>query len=128
MAPPEPEPYNQLEELKKHSQNQHRELARLNQQLDWMRAGARGAQLVEQLREALDKTYGLRQQYHRAHNNALAVMAATLAAIDNTDRFSEAVNDQYAGVVAAAQETKVNLDKTLEALGHILEVAKLVVQ
>lgn len=120
------EPYNQLEALRKHNTNQRRELARLNQRLNYIGLGAQAATLKGHLVSAYQSCTVTRTKYTEAHNQALAVMAATMAAIDNTDRFSEAVNDKFADVVKLCQETRVNLDNTLEALQHILEMAKVV--
>lgn len=111
---------------RKHIQNQRRELARLNQRLNDIKAGAESRGLAWILSTGINQARAAKAAHETAHNQALAVMAATLSAIDNTDRFPEAVNDKYAEVVKLSQETRANLDNTLEALKHILEMAKVV--
>lgn len=112
------------EQHRKTIQNQRYELARLNQKLADVKMGQESAWLVTSLRRANDLSGNAFREYRKNYTEALAALAAIVASIDDSRRFDQAVADRYADMVAAMQSSKDNLEKTLEALQHILKVSE----
>ena len=124
VEPEEPSDFEEQDSARKTIQNQRYELARLNQKLADVQLGASVAGMRGHLRRSIEHAHSVASKVNKNYTEALAALAAIVASIDDSRRFEQSVADRYADMVAAMQSSKDNLEKTLEALQHILRVSE----
>lgn len=113
-----------IEELRRRNSAQRYELSRLNQKLNYIWHGERLAELKNLRSSYFDRNTAHWRNYERSYTEALAGLAAILASVDNSERFSDALKDRLADFVQAAQDTKRNLDDTLSGLQRWQELSQ----